>query len=77
MDTFRSAIHTALNNSLTVQKEMTSLTESQLTLASKQVASGFDAWRSAVAATQNANQAMARVYVDAFKVEAKAETKAA
>ena len=70
MDTFKTQIHTALTNSLIVQKELASFTESQIKLAQGQVTSGFDAYRNAFAASQNASNAMARVWMDAFKVEA-------
>lgn len=72
MDTFKTQIHTALSNSLTVQKEMASFTESQIKLAQSQLTSGFDAYRSAFAASQNASNAMAKVWMDSFKVEAAA-----
>ena len=67
MDTFKTTLHSALSNSLIVQKELASLTESQVKLAQAQIAGGFDAWRSAFAASQNATQAMARVWTDSLK----------
>lgn len=72
MDAFKTPIHTALSNSLTIQKEMASFTESQVKLAQHQVTAGFDAYRNAFAASQNASNAMAKVWLDAFKVEASA-----
>ncbi len=72
MDTFKTQIHTALANSLTMQKEMASFTESQIKLAQGQFTSGLDAYRNAFAASQNASNAMAKVWLDAFKVEAAA-----
>lgn len=77
MDTFKNnpfaqAMSPLYTNTITVQKELAALTESQLKLAQAQLTSGMDAWRAAFVASHNATQAMAKVWTDSLKVEATA-----
>lgn len=75
MDTFKNnpfaqAMSPLLTNSLTVQKELASFTESQLKLAQAQLTSNLDTYRAAFVASHNAGQAMAKVWTDSFTANA-------
>ncbi len=61
-----SLIHPMLTNTLAVQREVATFTESQMKLAQAHTNSSIETFRAAFVASHNATQAMAKVWTDAM-----------